>query len=58
MWTDWLERILRPRARDEDAIEGERDRSVAGAAHASRLDRPRADVNRSTRESVEQTTWC
>jgi len=59
MWTDWLERILRPRERSDDTAGVEAVLVEADTAgHSRRLDRPRADVKPSAPKRVEETLWC
>jgi hypothetical protein len=56
MWTDWLERILRPRGRDEGKDDVEAARSV-GAERARRFGQAEIDASRKKLESVEEPLW-
>ena len=57
MWTDWLERILRPRGRVEHRVDVEAAKAAGGAEHAHRLGQSGADASRKELESVEETLW-
>lgn len=58
MWTDWLERILRPREREEGTNDVEAARAAAaGAERARRFGQPAADTSRKKLESAEETLW-
>jgi hypothetical protein len=57
MWTDWLERILRPRGRDDDeaalGLTGADGMNAKGKTYPHPLNRPASEMDQAASKDVE-----